>query len=180
MNLNIIDNFFSPEDFQYMLAEALLNPYKSVWQPLNKFFISRANAYPCLETNEFQENDLVKKIFITTLKQKTNLKIKNVISFFRKIHSKELNKIFKYGMPPHQDSQIYNFAGIVYYNTFGLDDGTGLFSTYDKDSFQIEPDIIIGAKPNRCVFYESQIWHRPLQDCNTEMRIVQPFFITLE
>jgi hypothetical protein len=180
MNLNIIDNFYSSEDFQYMMTAALLNPYNSFWQPNNKFFLSRANAYPCFETKEFQQNDVTNNIFFKTLKQKTNLKIKNALTFFRKIYSKELDKVFKYGIPPHQDDKKYNFAGIIYYNTYGLDDGTGLLSDYSKDGFQIEPDIIIGAKPNRCVFYDSQIWHRPLQDKNTEMRIVQPFFITLE
>jgi hypothetical protein len=180
MNLHIIDSFYSSEDFQYMMTASMLNPYFTTWQPNNKFFVSRTNAYPCFETKEFQENDITNNIFFKTLKQKTNLKIKNGLTFFRKIYSKELNKVFKYGMLPHQDAKKYNFAGIVYYNTLGLDDGTGLFSDYDKDSFQIEPDIIIGAKPNRCVFYDSQIWHRPLQDKDTEMRVVQPFFITLE
>ena len=52
MNLNIIDNFYSPEDFQYMMTAALLNPYTSLWQPNNKFFLSRANAYPSFETKE--------------------------------------------------------------------------------------------------------------------------------
>jgi len=180
MNLNIIDNFYSSNDFQYMMNAALLNSYKPFCQPNNKFFFKRTDAYACFETKEFTENDITNNIFQKTFREKTNLKIKRVLSLFRKINSKELTKVFKYGMPPHQDDKKWNIAGVVYYNTFGLDDGTGLFPGYDKDSFQIEPDIIIGAKPNRCVFYDSQIWHRPLQDKNTETRIVQPFFITLE
>jgi hypothetical protein len=47
----------------------------------------------------------------------------------------------------------------------------------ENNNFQIEPDVIVGAKPNRCVFYDSQIYHKPLQDPNTEIRIIQPFFI---
>ena len=180
MNLNIIDNFYSSEEFQYMSTAALLMPYKSYWQPSNKFFISRANAYPCFETEEFKENDNTNNIFLKTIKQKTNLKIKTLLSFFRKIYSKELKNIFKYGMSPHKDDKKFNLAGIIHYNSFGLNDGTGMFSTYEENNFQIEPDILIGAKPNRCVFYDSQIWHKPFQDENTEMRIVQPFFITLE
>jgi hypothetical protein len=180
MNLNIIDNFYSSEDFQYMITAALLNPYISSWQPYNKFFLSRANAYPCFETKEFQQNDITSAIFLKTLQQKTNLKIKTALTFFRKIYSKELDKIFKYGMYPHQDEKKFNLAGIIYYNSYGLDDGTGLFSDYSENNFQIEPDVIVGSKPNRCVFYDSQIWHRPFQDKNTETRIVQPFFITLE
>jgi hypothetical protein len=180
MNLNIIDNFYSSEDFQYMMTVSLLNPYQTLWQPTNKFFVSRANAYPCFETKEFKENDVASNIFLNTFKQKTNFKIKTFSTFFRKIYSKELKNIFKYGMRPHKDAAKYNFAGIIHYNTFGLDDGTGMFSNYGENDFQIEPDVIIGSKPNRCVFYDSQIWHKPLQDKNTEMRIVQPFFITLE
>ena len=43
-----------------------------------------------------------------------------------------------------------------------------------------EPTIIIGAKSNRCVFYNSQAWHAPLQEKETEKRLVQPFFIKLK
>ena len=180
MNLNIIDNFYSLENFQYMTTASLLNSYQSLWQPNDKFFVSRANAYPCFETKEFKENDMATNIFLNTFEKKTNLKIKFLLTFFRKIYSKELKNIFKYGMSPHKDDKKYNFAGIIHYNTFGLDDGTGMFSNYEENNFQIEPDVIIGSKPNRCVFYDSQIWHKPLQDKNTEMRIVQPFFIITE
>jgi hypothetical protein len=180
MNLKIIDNFYSLEDFQYIITASLLNTYQALWQPIGKSFVSRANAYPCFQTKPFLENDIATQIFLKTFEQKSNFKIKNLLTFFRKIYSKELKNIFKYGMAPHQDEKNFNLAGIIHFNTFGLDDGTGIFSSHEENNFQIEPDIIIGAKPNRCVFYDSQLWHRPLQDSNTEMRIVQPFFITLE
>lgn len=179
MNLNIIENFYSADDFKHMATMALVSQYQAAWQPRNKFYMSRSHGYPCFES-WFLENDLLYQIFLKTFQEKTNFKIKKIFSLFRKIYSKELKNVIKYGMIPHQDNKEYNLAGIIHFNTFGLNDGTGLFSTYEENNMQIEPDIIIGAKPNRCVFYDSQLWHKPLQDENTEMRIVQPFFIILE
>ena len=177
MNLNIIDNFYDEKDLSFMISASMLNTYKTCWQPNGKNFYNRTNAYPCHETNPFTETDLPFKIFCKTFQEKTKFMIHDVFTFFRKIYSDELQHVFKYGMRPHKDDLIYDVAGIIHYNTYSLDDGTGIFSGFEDNTHQIEPDVIIGAKPNRCVFYDSQIHHRPLQDKNTPMRIVQPFFI---
>jgi len=177
MNLKIIDNFYKEEDFAYMLTSAMLNSYKSSWQPNAKHFHNRTNAYPCHETKMFFETDIVYKIFYKTFQEKTGHTIDKVNTFFRKIYSNELDHVFKYGLRPHKDGQICDIAGVVYFNNFSLDDGTGIFSGYEENNDQIEPDIIIGAKPNRCILYDSQIPHRALQNKKTEIRIVQPFFI---
>jgi hypothetical protein len=178
MNLKIIDDFYSPENFGYMMTSAMLSPYISTWQPYNLSSLSRANSYVCHETKSFTNSDKGLKLFIDTFQEKTGIIVEEFHTFFRKIYSKELKNIFKYGTVPHQDDKKYNIAGIIHYNSSGLDDGTGLYSMNIEQVFrQIEPDVLIGAKPNRCVFYDSQIWHRPLQDENNEMRIIQPFFL---
>jgi hypothetical protein len=178
MNLKIIDDFYSPENFGYMMTSAMLSPYISAWQPYNKSFLNRKNSYACYQTKNFTDSDKGLKLFMDTFQEKTGIIVEEFYSFFRKIYSKELKNIFKYGTVPHQDDKKYNIAGVIHYNSWGLDDGTGLYSTNEEQfSNQIEPDVLIGAKPNRCVFYDSQIWHRPLQDENNEMRIIQPFFL---
>jgi len=178
MNLKIIDNFYSPENFAFMMTSAMLSSYNGTWQPNGKSYLNRSNSYACHETKSFVDSDEPFKLFINTFQKKTGFIVEKSNTLFRKIYSKDLKNIFKYGVIPHQDDEKYNIAGIIHYNSSGLDDGTGLYSIRDKEvHYQIEPDIIIGAKPNRCVFYDSQIWHRPLQDENNEMRIVQPFFL---
>jgi hypothetical protein len=178
MNLKIIDNFYTQENFGYMMTSAMLSPYISTWQPNRQCFLNRTNSYACHETKDFVNSDKTLKLFIDTFQEKTGIIIEEVQTVFRKIYSADLKNIFKYGVVPHQDDKKYNIAGVIHYNSSGLDDGTGLYSSNEKEIFyQIEPDVLIGAKPNRCVFYDSQIWHRPLQDKTNEMRIVQPFFI---
>jgi len=180
MNLKIIDNFYKKNDFEHMLSSSILNPYKSTLQPNDKFFISRSNAYPCYETTKFLKDTSLFEIFTKTFEEKTGFIIEDVNTFFRKIYSSELEHVLKYGLRPHTDENKYNIAGVIYYNTFSLNDGTAIFSGMEENNCQIEPDIIVGSKPNRCVFYCSSIWHRPLQDKNTEVRIIQPFFIKIK
>jgi hypothetical protein len=180
MNLKIVDNFYKEEDFKFVITCSILNMYSKTWQPNNLAVLNKNNSYQCHETKVFEENDLISKIFINTFQEKTKLSIDFILTFFRKIYSSDLKNIFKYGMPAHKDPIKFDIAGIIHLNTSSLDDGTAIFSDMEKNSFQIEPDILIGAKLNRCVFYDSQIYHKPLQDQNTEMRIVQPFFIKLK
>jgi len=178
MNLKIIDNFYSPEDFGYMMTSAMLSPYMATWQPCIQTLPNRTNSYACYETKNFVDSDNALKLFIDTFEKKTGFIIKEYNTLFRKIYSKELKNVFKYGIIPHQDDGKYDIAGVIHYNSSGLDDGTGLYSSNKPEIYyQIEPDVLIGAKPNRCVFYDSQIWHRPLQDENNVMRIIQPFFL---
>ena len=177
MNLKIIDNFYDEKDFNLMVSATMLNTYKACWQPEGSHFCNRTNAYPCHETHRFVETDTICKIFYKTFEEKTGFIIDKLNTFFRKIYSNELGHVFKYGLRPHKDSINWDIAGIIHFNIYSLDDGTGIFSGYEEDSDQIEPDVIVGAKPNRCVFYGSQIYHRPLQNKFTEMRIIQPFFI---
>jgi hypothetical protein len=177
MNLKIIDNFYDEKDFNLMISATILNTYNGCWQPSNKHFYNRSNAYPCYESKRFVETDIPYKIFYKTFEEKTGFIIDKLNTRFRKIYSNELEHVFKYGLRPHKDDVGCDIAGVIHFNAFSLDDGTGIFSEFENNNDQIEPDIIIGAKPNRCVFYDSQIPHRPLQNKFTEMRIVQPFFI---
>ena len=180
MELKIIDNFYKKENFEYMLTSAMLNAYHSYHHPQDSSIIDRKKAYPCYQTNIFSENDLNYQIFLNSFQEKTGLVIDKVKTMYRKIYSNELEHIFKYGQQPHRDKEEFDIAGVVYFNNIGLDNGTGIFSNVQLNEFQIEPDVIVGAKPNRCVYYSTDIWHKPLQDKDTELRIIQPFFIKIK
>ena len=177
LKLKIIDNFYSDEDFFYMISCSVLNPYNKTYQPNKNFFNSGANSYSCHESQNFVLGNKAFLIFENTFFLKTGLRIKEIKTFFRKIYSSEITNVLKYGMPSHKDDVDFNIAGVIYYNSFSLDDGTGLYTT---ENFQIEPDIIVGAKPNRCIVYDTQITHKPLQSKDNEIRIIQPFIIKHE
>lgn len=172
----IIDDFYSVEDYEKMFTNASSVKYTATYQPNERFFQDRLKAYPCYQSDEFKFEDNVAKIFIKTFEEKSKFRLLTVKSYFRKILSSELKTIFKYGIASHQDSTKFDFAGVIYYNIHSLYDGTAIYSS----AAHREPDIIIGAKTNRCVFYNPQLFHSPLHDKDTEVRLIQPFFITIE
>ena len=173
--INIIDNFYEGIEFNLIFTYAGTAPYRSTYQPNETYYPDRLKAYPCYETKALTPEDNVFNVFCSTLEKKSNLKIKTVNTFFRKILRSELDHIFKYKLSPHRDNKEYDIAGLIYLNTWNLKDGTNIYSMRD----QIEPDVLVGSKPNRCVFYKSDVWHGPSHDKKTEMRLIQPFFIKL-
>lgn len=179
MYLKVIDDFYSKENFCNMMTAANLFNYKKVWHPSNVKYFNKTHGYPTYETDVFDFDFPLLNLFKAELLLKTGLKPKKIKTFFRKIYNSDLDKIIKYGMSPHIDTGC-ELAGVVYYNSFGLDDGTGLYTSTEENFKQIEPDIIIGAKPNRMVIYNSNIMHKPLQDEQNSLRLIQPFFLELD
>lgn len=176
--INLIENFYEKEDLKTILFESNSAQYYPTYQPRDIYFPNRLKAYPCYESVVYlNENDDVVKIFKNNFEKKTNFKIKQLNLRFRKTLSSELKNVFKYKLVPHQDIDVCDcdFAGVIYLNSYDLDDGTYMYSFRE----QIEPDVLIGAKPNRCVFYDSSIWHSPSHSKDTEIRLVQPFFIKI-
>jgi len=174
--MNLIDDFYSSEDYATMFTIASHTSYRAMYQPTETHFYDRLKAYPCYQSTEFRSDDTPFKIFIKTFEEKSKLKVLEFTSVFRKILSSELDTVFKYGNTPHIDSNKWDFAGVVYYSIESLYDGTAIYSSQAHR----EPNLIIGAKSNRCVFYNPLTWHSPLQDKNTTTRLIQPFFIKIE
>jgi len=87
---------------------------------------------------------------------------------------KEIKKAACYkNNKPHKDDLGWDLAGLIYFNSGSLKDGTYIYnSEYDFD-----PSIIIGSKMNRCTYYDTQVWHSPGMEQEIEERWVQPFFI---
>jgi hypothetical protein len=171
--INIIDDFYDGYYLNKIISLCHSSDFFPTYQPSIPNFPNRLKLYPCYETEELKE---LTNLFRDTFERKTNLRIKNIKTSFRKILTSELKDVFKYGLRPHKDHPQYDFAGVIYLNLWNLNDGTALYSFKE----QIEPDIIIGSKPNRCVYYNSQIFHNPCQDPITDVRIIQPFFITCQ
>ena len=176
--VNIIEDFYNDDDLGKVTLAYNLKSYTATYQPKDIFYPNRLKAMPCYETNMFASDDLILKMFVNTFQQKTNLNIENVFTFFRKTKSEEIQKsaFYKAGSPPHVDDTIFDVAGLVYLNTFSIKDGTSIF-TYKN---QYEPDIIVGSKPNRCIFYNADMYHTANYDLDNEDRFIQPFFIKLK
>lgn len=170
----IIDNFYDKEVFSKIYALVKDYNFLKTYQPQSWRNINRMEAYPCYETNILTPDNFIFQQFVKKFQEKTLFKLKLIKTLIRKTYKKELSegmknkKIFE----PHQD-EGFDLAGIIYFDTENLNDGTIIYSNK-------KPSIIIGSKPNRCLYYNALEWHQPNLDQETDVRIVQTFFITLE
>ena len=175
--VNIIEDFYDPVDFGLMTYQLNNTAMKGIYKPTNVFYPDRLQAYPVWETDTFSVNSQAFNIFKNTFEKKTNLKIKEINSFFRKIHRSELEQSPYKGreesMVHQDDTDSAQLAGVVYFDSFSIKDGTRIYSYRD----QIEPDLIVGSKPNRCVFYDPSLFHSAGIDWRRETRSLQIFFI---
>jgi len=175
--LNIIDNFYKPHDLGIMTLSFVNFPFSSTYQSKSWPISHRMQAYPCWETEDvpFDERDTCPyQIFKKTFIEKTNIKPIVLRTFFRKIKLEELKKAEIYKKErPHTDDEDFDLAGLIYYNSNSIKDGTCLYN--HRTDF--EPTAIAGSKINRCVFYNTQQAHSAPTDQWVEERWVQPFFL---
>tara|TARA_Y100000592_G_scaffold66605_1_gene103504 strand:+ start:184 stop:768 length:585 start_codon:yes stop_codon:yes gene_type:complete len=176
---NLIDNFYQPSDFGLVVSNFLNLHFFPSYQPQTHFFGGdRMKAYPCFESPAFKydkDNPLnYCTIFQNTFEKKTGLKVLHAKTYLRKTKLSELKESPSWNQyKPHQDNNNFDMAGVVYYNSNSIKDGTNFYM--QKDDY--EPTAVIGAKMNRCVFYNSQVFHSPVMEQKVEERWVQPFFI---
>jgi len=176
-----IDNFYEPNDLGLVIINFLnINFRPSHQSQLNWYGGDRMKAYPCYESNvlEKQEHPMCPyTIFKNTFEKKTKLKLINFKTYFRKTKKIELENSKSWRQcKPHKDEKEYNIAGLIYFNSNSLKDGT-YFYTSEHD---YEPTAKIGSLYNRCVFYNSQIPHCPSMEQTVEERWIQPFFLKTE
>lgn len=175
-NINIIENFYSEEHYGIMQHVLHTAPMFAKYQPHSVYYPNRLQAYPCWETEVLI--DLPLNILKKTLELKTGFKIKQIDSYFRTIKKSELEQSPFLGRDEstvHQDDGR-QFAGVIYFDSFSIKDGTRLYSY----KHQIEPDIIIGSKPNRCIIYKSDLFHSAGIDWRQDKRTVQVLFFDVE
>jgi hypothetical protein len=170
--INVIDNFY-PENVLGILTLKFLNlPFQATWQSNQQYYSDRMQGYPCHETFHLKDNDYGQLIFKEQFKLKTNINILHMQTFLRKTKLKELQKSPSWGQyKPHVDGDIWDYAGVVYFNGASLKDGTRMYS-YEHD---YEPTLMVAAKLNRCIFYNSLDWHSQSMEQTVEERWVQPF-----
>ena len=164
--ITIVEDFYSPED---------LGIHSKEWQVSN-----RLQAYPVHESAQIPKSDDPRsayQIFKRTLEYKTNLKPLYIKTLLRKIKLSELKEsaVFKNDRP-HMDDETFNYAGLVYFNSNSIKDGTKLYS----DERDFEPTLIVGARVNRLVLYNTQQPHSTPMDQHVEERWVQPVFLITE
>jgi len=176
--IKVFDEFYEPMELGLVCLEAHLNNFNTSYQPGEAFVQNRLNAYPCYETKLLNEESSIYKILHSKLNLLLDNKIERLHTRFRKIYKNELeNKsIFKNMSLKHQDEK-QDIAIVIYLNNFNIMDGTKL---YTMGQNQFDPDIVIGAKPNRLIMYKSETWHEPCIDLNTELRVIQVAFIQLK
>tara|TARA_Y100000114_G_C11745378_1_gene321314 strand:+ start:1077 stop:1643 length:567 start_codon:yes stop_codon:yes gene_type:complete len=178
---NIIEDFYLPNEIGLITLNFINLHFKPTYQPrVQNYGGDRFNAYPCYETEVFEKNDEEfsnYNIFKKKFEFHTNVKIKELQTFLRKIKKDELKKSAAYkNNRPHKDDKNWDISGILYFNSGSIKDGTYI---YNNES-DFDPSIIIGSKLNRCVFYKSSIWHSPGMHQEIDERWVQPFFIKIE
>lgn len=177
---HLVDNFYDSNDLGTMTLCFMNAPFLESYHSKNWKVFDRLQAYPVYETDTVNKSDRPHhpyQIFKKTFETKTNIKPLLIRTFFRKIKLDELKKSPLYKKErPHKDSSCFDYAGLVYFNSSFLQDGTKLYN--DEQDF--EPTAIIGSKVNRCVFYNSQLPHSTPYDQKVEERWVQPFFLVTE
>ena len=180
---NVIENFYEPSDLGLMVMNFLNLPFDATYQSKDfQYGGDRNKGYPCYESKILDKGDgnnpyCPYNILKQTFEKKTQKKIINLKTFFRKTKRKELEKSPSWKQyRPHTDSTMNDIAGLIYYNSNSIKDGTYIFNSI----YDYEPTAIIGSKYNRCVFYNSQQPHCPAVEQEVEERWIQPFFISFE
>ena len=175
-NFIVVEDFYSRENFGLMSNFQRTCNMKGLQVPQNIYYPSRLDAYPTWESNCFGKNELEYKITEKAILENTKFKISKMQSLFRKVLTSELLKSpykDRNESLVHQDSNNYDWAGVVYFDSFSIEDGTRLYSYAD----QIKPDVIVGSKPNRCILFKSHLFHSAGIDWNKDSRTVQIFFV---
>jgi hypothetical protein len=176
----LIENFYTPSDLGLIVTQFINSPFDKTHQSKETLVNNRMQAYPCYESQVFIRNENPHNpynIFKNTFESKTNLKILHLKTFFRKIKLEELKQSACYRQDrPHLDSLEQDYAGLIYFNSNSIIDGTKIYNNAED----FEPTVIIGSKINRCVFYNSQQPHVAPTDQHVEERWVQVFFLITE
>ena len=178
--VNIIDNFFSEQNFIGIYTASEFMKYSATHQPQCDFYETRYHGYPVHETQDWTNDSEAYIIFKNTFEEHTKTNIQYLKILFRKAYKEEVSK------SPHKnrnEALIHvdtvndvDYAGVVYLNNHTLNNGTRIYSDENK----LEPNVIVGAKPNRCVFYKKDIPHSIGIDWNVKQRKTVVFFLKIE
>lgn len=172
-----INHRFLPNDFFADLKEKVDEyEYDALYQPYGVYYGNRLQAFPCYETKHIHEFD---KETSTMLEQSVQNIIGQPLINFHAIARYSLTeevlkskKNTRYH-PPHTDAT--DCAGVIYFDQTSTG-GTAFYRT----QFESQPDIEVGACPNRMICYSGQMLHSPSNDFTFDKRTTIAFFFDLE
>ena len=183
MNFSVIENFYTPSDFGLVAAHFVNENFQATYQSRDKMYgTNRFNAYPCHESPFYKFSkdnpNSVANIFARTFEEKTKIKLLDFRTCLRKIKLKEFkkSKSWKQHKPHKDNAPDCDIAGVIYFNSGNLNDGTNLYKFGDD----YVPTVIIGSYPNRCIFYDGSIPHTAGTEQEIEERWIQPFFCIIK
>tara|TARA_R100000951_G_scaffold108874_1_gene105402 strand:+ start:431 stop:1024 length:594 start_codon:yes stop_codon:yes gene_type:complete len=175
--INIIDGFYEPNHLGLIVLNFVNLHFESKHQPFERYFGGdRKLGYPVYETAKLVKGgDLAPyNIFAETWEKKSKIKPLYINTFFRKTKLSELKESPSWKQyKPHCDQEYFDIAGLLYFNSSFLKDGTYIFNA----KHDYEPTVIVGSKYNRCVWYNPSLPHSPTMEQKVEERWTQPFFI---
>jgi len=156
-SIHIERNFLEDKLFNKMSKEISKLKYKAGYQPHDRYFGNRFQAYPVNEAFNWPQ---YKDIVVQKMEDLIECKMKKVGLMVRKMIAEELLKSktnTPYGIV-HQDT-VNQFAAILFFHQ-SSSGGTAFFE-YEDDKY---PDIQIGAYPNRLIIYSAKRNHAPCND----------------
>jgi hypothetical protein len=174
--INVFDDFFDLDDFFKIKVYQECSHYRESYQPYSANYTNRLKGYPVWESL-IDKNHPIYEILLKTIELKLSKEYEIDSIILRKIYVDELlrspYKGRSYGMIHKDKVKEVKMSGVIYLNGGSINDGTSLFS----EEMQMEPDIIIGSKANRCVIYNSDIPHAPGIDWEEKVRNILVFFL---
>lgn len=172
-----INHSFLPSDvFESLQEKVETYEYDAIYQPYGVYYGNRLQAFPCYETKHIHEFD---KETSTMLEQH----VQNVIgqplinfhAFARYSITEEVLKSKKNTRYHHPHVDNTDAAGVLYFDQTSTG-GTAFFRT----QWENEPDMEVGAVPNRMVCYSGRMLHSPSNDFSFDKRTTISFFFDFE
>jgi len=174
--INIIDDFFNTDDFFTVKIHQECSKYIPGYQPYGASYSNRLKGYPTWEFMINKDHPIY-NILYNTLENKFSNEYEIDTVILRKIYTEELlrspYKGKSHGMIHEDNIETIKMSGVVYLGGSSINDGTFLFS----DKLQVEPELIVGSKANRCVIYSSNIPHAAGIEWEEKIRNILVFFL---
>ena len=168
--------FLQPDQFADLKEKVEEYEYDALYQPYGVYYGNRLQAFPCYETKHIHEFDKdTSDLLESTVQKIVGTPLLNFHAIARYSLTEEVLKSKKNTRyhPPHTDAT--DCAGVIYFDQTSTG-GTAFYRT----QFENQPDIEVGACPNRMICYSGQMLHSPSNDFTFDKRTTIAFFFDLE
>lgn len=166
-------NFLEPDVYETLNKKFDTYEYEAIYQPYGIYYGNRYQAFPVYETKEYMDkfDPELDQLIYNKIQDLFDGPIQNWHLLCRYSITEEVLKSKKNTRyhPPHTDKT--DCAGVLY-----LDQTSSGGTAFYRTHFDTEPDIEIGACPNRMICYSGQMLHSPSNDFTFEKRKTISFF----